>query len=125
MIKLEFKGKFFTNTDGAVHVSDSYVQEMIDDAANRMINSSNENDFTMCATGDTMVFGFKCDEDEINIIVTQNYHEACLLRSKDNVSWYPIDWGHNCDEYDDYTREELIEEIRRLKNAEYNPRREI
>ena len=126
MEKLSFKGKYFTDPKNAVHISDKRTQDMIDSVLRDILKNEDEG-FCFQATGDTMVIGFKfSDDDEINIIVTQNYSEACLL--KDSVGdWYPIDWLENEEKEDlkRFTREELIEEILKLRHPDYNPRKEV
>lgn len=120
---LKFKGKYFDDNSNAVHVDDKDVQRMIDEVVEKLVESKEESDFRFQATGDTLVAGLKCEE-EIEIMVTQNYSHACLLKDKyDNYE--PIDWGNERYWiYQDMSKDELIEEIMKLK-SEYDPRREV
>lgn len=125
-MKLNFKGKYFDNREDAVHIDDGYVDGMINCVMDSLLNSDEDFDFSMSSTGDTMVFGVKIDEEEIDIYVAQDYSEACLLRNEFG-EWEPLDWKRQeeYDEYDDMSKDELIEEIMRLKRAEYDPKREV
>ena len=124
MIKLDLNGKYFTNCDNAVHVEDSKVQQMIDEIEEKLLESKEYFDFRFQATGDTMVFGTKYgsefEEEEIHIYVTQDYQEAELF--KEDGKWTAIDWHEAC--LEDMTKEELIEEVRKLRAASYNPNKE-
>lgn len=120
---LKFKGEYFDDNSNAVHVDDEDVQRMIDEVVKKLVESKEEGDFRSQATGDTLVAGFKCEE-EIEIMVTQNYSHACLLKDKYG-NYEPIDWGNERYWiYQDMSKDELIEEIMKLK-SEYNPRREV
>ena len=120
---LKFKGEYFDDNSNAVHVDNEDVQRMIDEILENLVSSKEENDFRLQATGDTFVIGFKCEE-EIEIFVTQNYSHACLLKDKYG-NYEPIDWGNERYWiYQDMSKDELIEEIMKLK-SEYNPRREV
>ena len=128
-MKLNFKGKYFDGRENAVHVEDEYVQKMIDSVVDRLLNSNESFDMSLSSTGDTLVIGIKSDDDyesEINIYVTQDYSEACLLKDAYG-HWEPIAWGYpdEPEEYMEMTKDELIEEIMRLKRAEYDPKREV
>lgn len=127
-MQIKFKGKYFDTQKDAVHVDDLYVQKMIDEVIEKLIESKEEKtDFSFAATGDTLVAGVKWEEDgEIEVIVTQNYRHACLLRD----SWgnyQPLDW--RAESYEDMSKEELIGVIQsleeRLNRPDYNPRREV
>lgn len=122
---LKFKGEYFDDNSNAVHVDDEDVQRMIDEVVEKLVESKEESDFRFQATGDTLVAGLKCDaEGEIEIMVTQNYSHACLLKDKYG-NYEPIDWGNERYWiYQDMSKDELIEEIMKLK-SEYNPRREV
>lgn len=128
MSQINFKGKYFSKNEDAVHVSDNDTQEMIDEVIENLIASKEDVDFTFQATGDTLVAGVKWDEEgEIDVIVTQKYSEACLLKDKYG-NYQPIDWMEEKEnEYEDMSKEELIDRIRYLERqkAEYNPRREV
>lgn len=132
MIKFKYNSKedFYKN-DG-VRLLDKDIQRMIDECVSRLEN--NEDWATFQGTGDTMVFafGFSNDNehmDEISIYVCKNYElaEAWL---NDKGDWEKMDWSKNYEEeeeYQQYTREELIDMIRDYKEKEtyYNPRREV
>lgn len=125
MIELDLNGKYFTNCDDATHVEDSRVQQMINEIEEKLLKSKEYFDFRIQATGDTMVFGTKYGsefgEGEIHIYVTQDYQEAELF--KEDGEWKAVNWHETC--LEDMTKEELIEEIRKLRAAGYNPRREV
>lgn len=132
MIKFKYNSKedFYKN-DG-VQLLDKDIQRMIDECVSRLEN--NEDWATFQGTGDTMVFafGFSNDNehmDEISIYVCKNYElaEAWL---NDKGDWEKMDWSKNYEEeeeYQQYTREELIDMIKDYKEKEtyYNPRREV
>lgn len=132
MIKFKYNSKedFYKN-DG-VQLLDKDIQRMIDECVSRLEN--NEDWATFQGTGDTMVFafGFSNDNehmDEISIYVCKNYElaEAWL---NDKGDWEKMDWSKNYEEeeeYQKYTREELIDMIKDYKEKEtyYNPRREV
>lgn len=132
MIKFKYNSKedFYKN-DG-VQLLDKDIQRMIDECVSRLEND--EDWATFQGTGDTMVFafGFSNDNehmDEISIYVCKNYElaEAWL---NDKGDWEKMDWSKNYEEeeeYQQYTREELIDMIRDYKEKEtyYNPRREV
>ena len=125
---IKFKSEYFDTNKNTVHVNDTGVQEMIDKVLEDLIASKEKTDFHFRATGDTLVAGVKWDaEGEIEIIVTQKYNYACLLKDKYG-NYQPIDWlEENENEYEDMSKEELIDRIRYLERqkAEYNPRREV
>lgn len=132
MIKFKYNSKedFYKN-DG-VQLLDKDIQRMIDECVSRLEN--NEDWATFQGTGDTMVFafGFSNDNehmDEISIYVCKNYElaEAWL---NDKGDWKKMDWSKNYEEeeeYQQYTREELIDMIKdyKEKGTYYNPRREV
>ena len=128
MSQINFKGKYFSKNEDAVHVSDDATQEMIDEVIENLIASREKTDFCFQATGDTLVAGVKWDaEGEIEIMVTQKYNYACLLKDR-HGNYQPIDWLEEKEnEYEDMSKEELIDRIRYLEEqkAEYNPRREV
>lgn len=125
---IKFKSEYFDTNKNTVHVNDTGVQEMIDKVLEDLIASKEKTDFHFRATGDTLVAGVKWDaEGEIEIIVTQKYNYACLLKDKYG-NYQPIDWLEEKEnEYEDMSKEELIDRIRYLERqkAEYNPRREV
>ena len=127
MSQINFKGKYFSKNEDAVHVSDNDTQEMIDEVIENLIASKEGVDFTFQSTGDTLVAGAKWNEEgEIDVIVTQKYSNAWLLKDKYG-NYQPIDWLEEKEnEYEDMSKEELIDRIRYLEGqkAEYNPRRE-
>lgn len=129
MINLKFKGEYFNSTKGAVHIDDDYTQKMIDEVVQELTSLDNpDGRFRWISTGDTLVIGARwAESEEIDIIVTQNYYNACLL--KDSYGNYePLYWGKEGDEeYEDMTKDELIDRIKYLESrrAEYNPKREV
>ena len=134
MSQINFKGKYFSKNEDAVHISDDATQEMIDDIIENLIASKEDVDFTFQATGDTLVAGVKWDEEgEIDVIVTQKYSNACLLKDKYG-NYQPIDWleEQEKDELSDRSADELVAEIMSLRKEledqrkpQYNPRREV
>ena len=134
MSQINFKGKYFSKNEDAVHVSDDATQEMIDEVIENLIASKEDVDFTFQATGDTLVAGVKWDEEgEIDVIVTQKYSNACLLKDKYG-NYQPIDWleEQEKDELSDRSVDELVAEIMLLRKEledqrkpQYNPRREV
>lgn len=81
MSQINFKGKYFSKNEDAVHVSDKTTQEMVDGVIEDLIASKEDVDFAFQSTGDTLVAGAKWDEEgEIDVIVTQKYSNACLLK---------------------------------------------
>lgn len=134
MSQINFKGKYFSKNEDAVHVSDDATQEMIDEVIESLIASKKDVDFTFQATGDTLVAGAKWDEEgEIDVIVTQKYSNACLLKDKYG-NYQPIDWleEQEKDELSDRSVDELVAEIMSLRKEledqrrpQYNPRREV
>lgn len=128
MSQINFKGRYFSKNEDAVHISDDKTQEMVDAVIEDLIASKEDVDFVFQSTGDTLVAGVKWDEEgEIDIMVTQKYSEACLLKDKYG-NYQPIDWMEEEENiYEDMSKKELIDRIRYLEKqrAEYNPRREI
>ena len=131
---IKFKSEYFDTNKNAVHVNDTEVQEMIDEILEDLIASKEKTDFCFQATGDTLVAGVKWSaEGEIEVIVTQNYNHACLLRDEYG-NYQPIDWleEQEKDELSDRSVDELVAEIMLLrkeledqKKPQYNPRREV
>ena len=131
---IKFKSEYFDTNKNAVHVNDTEVQEMIDEVLEDLIASKEKTDFCFQATGDTLVAGVKWSaEGEIEVIVTQNYNHACLLRDKYG-NYQPVDWGEEQekDELSDRSVNELVAEIMLLRKEledqrkpQYNPRREV
>ena len=131
---IKFKSEYFDTNKNAVHVNDTEVQEMIDEVLEDLIASKEKTDFCFQATGDTLVAGVKWSaEGEIEVIVTQNYNHACLLRDEYG-NYQPIDWleEQEKDELSDRSVDELVAEIMLLrkeledqKKPQYNPRREV
>ena len=131
---IKFKSEYFDTNKNAVHVNDTDVQEMIDEVLENLIASREKTDFYFQTTGDTLVAGVKWDaEGEIEVIVTQNYNHACLLKDKYG-NYQPIDWleEQEKDELSDRSADELVAEIMSLRKEledqrkpQYNPRREV
>lgn len=89
---IKFKSEYFDTNKNAVHVNDTDVQEMIDEVLENLIASREKTDFCFQATGDTLVAGVKWEaEGEIEVIVTQRYNHACLLKDKYG-NYQPVDW---------------------------------
>lgn len=116
MIKLN-DANFFSFRDGS-NVSTGELQKMIDDVTNKLMEGA-PGDFNTQATGNTIVFGVKYN-DEINIYVSQDYKEADIILNKRTGKWEPIDYMEdylrNC------SRSELINII---LNSEYSPKKEV
>ena len=131
---IKFKSEYFDTNKNAVHINDTAVQEMIDKVLEDLIASREKTDFCFQATGDTLVAGVKWDaEGEIEIIVTQKYNHACLLRDEYG-NYQPVDWleEQEKDELLDRSVDELVAEIMLLRKEledqrkpQYNPRREV
>ena len=131
---IKFKSEYFDTNKNAVHVNDTDVQEMIDKVLENLIASREKTDFCFQTTGDTLVAGVKWDaEGEIEVIVTQKYNHACLLKDKYG-NYQPIDWleEQEKDELSDRSADELVAEIMSLRKEledqrkpQYNPRREV
>lgn len=131
---IKFKSEYFDTNKNAMHVNDTEVQEMIDEVLEDLIASKEKTDFCFQATGDTLVAGVKWStEGEIEIIVTQKYNHACLLKDKYG-NYQPIDWSEEQekDELSDKSVDELVAEIMLLRKEledqrkpQYNPRREV
>ena len=134
MSQINFKGKYFSKNEDAVHISDNDTQEMINEVIKNLIASKEDVDFTFQTTGDTLVAGAKWNEEgEIDVIVTQKYSNACLLKDKYG-NYQPIDWleEQEKDELSDRSVDELVAEIMLLRKEledqrkpQYNPRREV
>lgn len=132
MIKFKYGSKEDFDYNDGVKIQDKEIQRMIDECVSRIEN--NEDWATFQGTGDTMVFafGFSNDNehmDEISVYVCKNY-ELAEAWINGNGDWEKMDWSKQYEkeeEYQDYTREELIDMIRdyKLKENCYNPRREV
>lgn len=133
MIKFIYGSKADFNYNDGVKIKDKEIQKMIDECVERIEN--HEDWATFQGTGDTMVFafGFSNDNehmDEIAVYVCKNYElaEAWL---NDKGDWEKMDWSKNYEEeeeYQDYSREELIDMLRdyRKQMSEcYNPNKEV
>ena len=131
---IKFKSEYFDTNKNAVHVNDTDVQKMIDEVLENLIASREKTDFCFQATGDTLVAGVKWDaEGEIEIMVTQKYNYACLLKDR-RGNYQPIDWleEQEKDKFSNMSVDELEAEIillrKELENQrrpQYNPRREV
>ena len=131
---IKFKSEYFDTNKNAVHVNDTDVQEMIDKVLENLIASREKTDFCFQATGDTLVAGVKWDaEGEIEIMVTQKYNHACLLKDK-HGNYEPIHWleEQEQDKLSNRSVDELEAEIMLLRKElenqrrpQYNPRREV
>ena len=131
---IKFKSEYFDTNKNAVHVDDADVQEMIDKVSEDLIASREKTDFCFRATGDTLVAGVKWDaEGEIEIMVTQKYNYACLLKGR-HGNYQPIDWleEQEEDKFSNMSVDELeaeimllIKELENQRRPQYNPRREV
>ena len=65
--------------EGAICLSDDEVQEYVDIVKRKLQQECQVGEYTFAGTGDTMVFGFKF-EDEDEIIVAKNYWEESVFR---------------------------------------------
>ena len=131
---IKFKSEYFDTNKNAVHVNDTDVQKMIDEVLEDLIASREKTSFLFQATGDTLVAGVKWDtEGEIEIMVTQKYNHACLLKDK-HGNYEPINWleEQEKDELSNRSVDELVAEIMSLRKElkdqrrpQYNPRYEV
>ena len=64
----------FGTNEGAVCLSDKQVQSYVDIVKRKLQQELQVGEYTFAGSGDTMVFGFKF-EDEDQITVTKNYWE--------------------------------------------------
>ena len=134
ILMIKFKSEYFDTNKNTVHVNDTGVQEMIDKVLEDLIASKEKTDFYFRATGDTLVAGVKWDaEGEIEIIVTQGYNHACLLKDR-HGNYQPIDWleEQEKDEFsnmwvDEWEAEIMLlrKELENQRRPQYNPRREV
>lgn len=63
-----------STSEGAVYLSDDEVQEYVNIVKRKLQQECQVGEYTFTGSGDTMVFGFKF-EDEDKIIVAKNYWE--------------------------------------------------
>lgn len=68
----------FGTSEGAVCLSDDEVQHYVDIVKRKLQQELEVDEYTFAGTGDTMVFGFKF-EDEDEIIVAKNYWEESVF----------------------------------------------
>lgn len=69
----------FGTNEGVVCLSDEGVQHYVDIVKRKLQQELEVGEYTFAGTGDTMVFGFKF-EDEDEIIVAKNYWEESVFR---------------------------------------------
>ena len=110
------------------------IENKLPEVLEDLIASREKTSFHFQATGDTLVAGVKWSaEGEIEVIVTQNYNHACLLRDEYG-NYQPIDWleEQEKDELSNRSVDELVAEIMLLRKEledqrkpQYNPRREV
>lgn len=67
----------FGASEGAVCLSDDEVQRYVDIVKHKLQQECQVGEYVFTGTGDTMVFGFKL-EDEDEIIVAKNYWEDSI-----------------------------------------------
>lgn len=120
MARLIYKGDAFLDNSDGKHLSDEIVQKMIDDTVMALTTSKKEIDFHCQETGDTMVVGFKFLKDnEIYILVSQNYMEASLVTYDGGKTWEPVEYvcrDATEDNEEEKTMAELTKEIKELKD---------
>lgn len=69
----------FGTSEGAVCLSDDEIQRYVDIVKRKLQQECQVDEYTFSGTGDTMVFGFKF-EDEDEIIVAKNYWVESVFR---------------------------------------------
>ena len=69
----------FGTNEGAVCLSDKQVQSYVDIVKRKLQQELQVGEYTFAGSGDTMVFGFKF-EDEDQIIVAKNYWEDSVFK---------------------------------------------
>ena len=69
----------FSTNEGAVCLSDKETQEYVNIVKRKLQQELEIGEYTFTRTGDTMVFGFKF-EDEDEIIVAKNYWSDSVFR---------------------------------------------
>lgn len=94
----------FKDCKDAVKLSDQEVQNLIDD----VIKDLEHEGHAYVGTGDTMVFGFRY-EDEIDVFICRNYEEGQLFK-EDDGTWSKLDWLY------DYEQDENIKNVTDLLN---------
>lgn len=115
--KHNFNVEFYYNTDDfvkndGVDLNSTSIQNLIDEVLSQLYkNSMARTDFSFCATGNTIVFGIRW-EDEMNIFVCKNYEHGEAW--KNNGKWEKIDW---------YNYKRMCRYIR--PRAKYDPKREV
>lgn len=67
----------FGVNEGSVQLSDSKIQEYIDEVVERLKRTSEDGYYTFTGSGNTIVFGVK-NEDEIRVWVCKNYYESIV-----------------------------------------------
>lgn len=124
-IKFYYNKQDFSKNDG-VKLKDSEIQDMIDDVIKRL---DAPGEYSLSATGDTIVIGFRWEE-EINIYVCKNYEHAEAWLDE-NGNWEKMDWLKDYEEeeirekYEEFSRDELIEMLIKDRKPQYNPRKEV
>lgn len=69
----------FGTNEGGVCLSDKEVQSYVDIVKRKLQQELEVGDYTFTGTGDTMVFGFKFEDENI-IYVAKNYWEETIFR---------------------------------------------
>ena len=69
----------FSTSEGAVCLSDDEVQKYVNIVKRKLQQERKVGEYTFTGTGDTMVFGFKFEDEEV-IIVAKNYWEDSVFR---------------------------------------------
>lgn len=120
-IKFYYNKQDFDKNDG-VKLTDSKIQDMIDDVIKRLDSSKG---YSFSATGDTIVIGFKWEE-EVDVYVCKNYEHAKAWLDE-NGNWEKMDWLKDYKEeeirkkYEEILRDEFMKD----RKPQYNPRKEV
>lgn len=68
---------YFGANKGSVHLNDKEVQSYVDIVKRKLQQELKVGDYTFTGTGDTMVFGFKFEDEDV-IYVAKNYWEESI-----------------------------------------------
>ena len=69
----------FGTSEGAVCLSDDEIQRYVDIVKRKLQQECQVGDYTFTGSGDTMVFGFKFEDEDV-IYVAKNYWEDNVFR---------------------------------------------
>ena len=70
---------YFGQNDGAVALSNEETQSRVDIVKRKIQQELEVGEYTFTGTGDTMVFGFKMEDEDL-IFVAKNYWEDSVIR---------------------------------------------